>query len=242
MAARLDYRWHLRQVMAARGMFSTTDLIGPLADREITLSSSQVYRAGDRPAGAAEPEDPHGAAGHPVLHDGRPHRARYRGWYRPAAWEGRWRGCGRCRHRRPAPEAGQDHRRRAVTGSPAGPGPGGPAGALLALMAELEPALSAEAVLGALGQAAARPGGRRRIAAAVAAQPDLLTGQGARAPFPGVLRSSARLPARAPPPWSSRLAPAAAGSGRSTPRSRACACAAGAAARPGNCAAAGAGR
>jgi DNA-binding Xre family transcriptional regulator len=44
MAARLDYRWHLRQVMAARGMFSTTDLTGPLAERGIRLSSSQVYR------------------------------------------------------------------------------------------------------------------------------------------------------------------------------------------------------
>ena len=44
MTARLDYRWHLRQVMASRGMFATTDLIGPLADREIRLSSSQVYR------------------------------------------------------------------------------------------------------------------------------------------------------------------------------------------------------
>ena len=44
MTARLDYRWHLRQVMAGRGMFATTDLIGPLADREIRLSSSQVYR------------------------------------------------------------------------------------------------------------------------------------------------------------------------------------------------------
>ena len=44
MTARLDYRWHLRQVMAARGMFSTTDLIKPLEAREITLSSSQVYR------------------------------------------------------------------------------------------------------------------------------------------------------------------------------------------------------
>ena len=44
MAARLDYRWHLRKVMADRGMFSTTDLIGPLARRGITLSSSQVYR------------------------------------------------------------------------------------------------------------------------------------------------------------------------------------------------------
>ena len=50
MARKLDYRWHLRQVMATRGMFSTTDLIGPLTDRDITLSSSQVYRlVTDRP-------------------------------------------------------------------------------------------------------------------------------------------------------------------------------------------------
>jgi hypothetical protein len=27
MTAKLDYRWHLRQVMAARGMFATTDLL-----------------------------------------------------------------------------------------------------------------------------------------------------------------------------------------------------------------------
>jgi DNA-binding Xre family transcriptional regulator len=44
MTARLDYRWHLRHIMADRGMFSTTGLIGPLAERGITLSSSQVYR------------------------------------------------------------------------------------------------------------------------------------------------------------------------------------------------------
>ncbi len=44
MVAKLDYRWHLRTVMAERGMFSTTDLIAPLADRGIRLSSSQVYR------------------------------------------------------------------------------------------------------------------------------------------------------------------------------------------------------
>jgi DNA-binding Xre family transcriptional regulator len=44
MAAKLDYRWHLRKVMADRGMFQTTDLIGPLAQRGVTLSSSQVYR------------------------------------------------------------------------------------------------------------------------------------------------------------------------------------------------------
>jgi DNA-binding Xre family transcriptional regulator len=50
MARKLDYRWHLRQVMAARGMFATTDLIEPLAQRGIHLSSSQVYRlVVDRP-------------------------------------------------------------------------------------------------------------------------------------------------------------------------------------------------
>ena len=44
MARKLGYRWHLRQVMADRGMFATTDLIDPLARRGIRLSSSQVYR------------------------------------------------------------------------------------------------------------------------------------------------------------------------------------------------------
>ena len=44
MARKLDYRWHLRQVMADRGLFATTDLIEPLARRGIRLSSSQVYR------------------------------------------------------------------------------------------------------------------------------------------------------------------------------------------------------
>ncbi|ARZ66740.1 XRE family transcriptional regulator [Streptomyces albireticuli] len=44
MAAKLDYHWHLRKVMADRGMFSTTDLTPALAERGITLSSSQVYR------------------------------------------------------------------------------------------------------------------------------------------------------------------------------------------------------
>src|SRR5664280_1880112 len=44
MARKLDYHWHLRQVLADRGMFATTDLIEPLARRGIALSSSQVYR------------------------------------------------------------------------------------------------------------------------------------------------------------------------------------------------------
>ena len=37
MAAKLDYRWNLRQVMASRGMFATTDLAAPLAQRGIRL-------------------------------------------------------------------------------------------------------------------------------------------------------------------------------------------------------------
>lgn len=50
MARKLDYRWHLRQVMASRGLFATTDLIPLLAARGIHLSSSQVYRlVVDRP-------------------------------------------------------------------------------------------------------------------------------------------------------------------------------------------------
>ncbi len=50
MAAKLDYHWHLRHVMAGRGMFQTTDLIVPLAERGIRLSPSQVYRlAAERP-------------------------------------------------------------------------------------------------------------------------------------------------------------------------------------------------
>ena len=50
MAAKLDYRWNLRQVMASRGMFATTDLAPRLAERGIDLSSSQIYRlVVDRP-------------------------------------------------------------------------------------------------------------------------------------------------------------------------------------------------
>lgn len=44
MTRNLDYRWNLRQAMASRNMFATTDLAGPLAERGIELSSSQIYR------------------------------------------------------------------------------------------------------------------------------------------------------------------------------------------------------
>jgi len=44
MTSRPAIRWHLRQLMATRGMFATTDLVPLLAERGIHLSSSQVYR------------------------------------------------------------------------------------------------------------------------------------------------------------------------------------------------------
>lgn len=40
----LGYHWRLREVMAARGLFQTTDLAPLLAERGINLSDVQVYR------------------------------------------------------------------------------------------------------------------------------------------------------------------------------------------------------
>jgi DNA-binding Xre family transcriptional regulator len=44
MSKTIGYRWHLRRLMAEAGMFATTDLGPLLAERGITLSSSQVHR------------------------------------------------------------------------------------------------------------------------------------------------------------------------------------------------------
>lgn len=44
MTNKLGYVWHLRRLMADRGMFATTDLVPLLAERGITLSREQVYR------------------------------------------------------------------------------------------------------------------------------------------------------------------------------------------------------
>ncbi len=44
MSRRVGYRWHLRQLMAAAGMFQTTDLGPLLAQRGVSLSREQVYR------------------------------------------------------------------------------------------------------------------------------------------------------------------------------------------------------
>jgi DNA-binding Xre family transcriptional regulator len=39
-----DYEWKLRELMALRGMFKTTDLVKPLAERGIERDRTQVYR------------------------------------------------------------------------------------------------------------------------------------------------------------------------------------------------------
>ena len=40
----MGYHWHLRSLMAAAGMFATTDLVPLLAERGVVLSREQVYR------------------------------------------------------------------------------------------------------------------------------------------------------------------------------------------------------
>jgi DNA-binding Xre family transcriptional regulator len=40
----VSYRWRLRELMAGRGMFTTSELVPLLAARGITLSVSQVHR------------------------------------------------------------------------------------------------------------------------------------------------------------------------------------------------------
>lgn len=44
MKLKVSYHWHLRQLMAARNMFATSDLVPLLASRGVVLSREQVYR------------------------------------------------------------------------------------------------------------------------------------------------------------------------------------------------------
>jgi DNA-binding Xre family transcriptional regulator len=44
MRRKLDYRWHLRKLMADKDMFATTDLQPLLEKRGVKLSTAQVYR------------------------------------------------------------------------------------------------------------------------------------------------------------------------------------------------------
>lgn len=44
MTAKLDYKWNLREVMATRSMFNTTDIRPLLMERGVTLSQTQIWR------------------------------------------------------------------------------------------------------------------------------------------------------------------------------------------------------
>ncbi|MGH3779415.1 MAG: hypothetical protein ACRDR6_29240 [Pseudonocardiaceae bacterium] len=54
MTNKIGYVWHLRRLMAERGMFATTELVPHLAGRGVELSREQVYR-GDGHTRAAQP-------------------------------------------------------------------------------------------------------------------------------------------------------------------------------------------
>jgi DNA-binding Xre family transcriptional regulator len=49
MAARIVMQWHLRQVMATRGLFQTSDLVPLLAGRDIHLTRQAVHRLVTKP-------------------------------------------------------------------------------------------------------------------------------------------------------------------------------------------------
>jgi DNA-binding Xre family transcriptional regulator len=50
MKRRVEYSWHLREIMAARGLNNISDLLPLLTDRGIELSASQIYRlVGQKP-------------------------------------------------------------------------------------------------------------------------------------------------------------------------------------------------
>ncbi|WP_019355840.1 helix-turn-helix domain-containing protein [Streptomyces sp. AA1529] len=49
MIKKMGYQWQLRQLMAERQMFQTSDLVPLLAERGITLSREQVYRLVTQP-------------------------------------------------------------------------------------------------------------------------------------------------------------------------------------------------
>jgi DNA-binding Xre family transcriptional regulator len=44
VSAQVGYYWHLRKLMAERGLFATTALVPLLAERGVRLSREQVYR------------------------------------------------------------------------------------------------------------------------------------------------------------------------------------------------------
>jgi DNA-binding Xre family transcriptional regulator len=49
MVKKMGYTWHLRRLMAERGMFMTSELAPLLAEHGISLSREQVYRLVTQP-------------------------------------------------------------------------------------------------------------------------------------------------------------------------------------------------
>ena len=107
---------------------------------------------------------------------------------------GDW-GCSPCLEQRHTCAGCGEHRRAVTVDRHGGhrcqncPDSGGdPLQELARLVTALDPGLSSETVAAALRQATARPAGQRRLAWAIVDRPDLLTGAGAFAPAPAVLR------------------------------------------------------
>ena len=49
MSTRIVIRWNLRRLMAEKGMFQTTDLVGPLRERGVEISRQMVHRVATKP-------------------------------------------------------------------------------------------------------------------------------------------------------------------------------------------------
>lgn len=111
-------------------------------------------------------------------------------WYCGACGPRRER-CVACRSTRPVTFRDRDGQPRC---GQCPPGDGrDPAVIIAGIVAAIDPAVPAEAVLSAVHEAAGRSGHRHRLAWALQDEPGLLTGAGARAPVPSVLRLIGRL-------------------------------------------------
>jgi hypothetical protein len=94
--------------------------------------------------------------------------------------------CGACGSARPVPFRDRDGQPRC---GQCPPGDGrDPAAIIAGIVAAIDPQVPAGAVVSAVHAAAAQSGQRRRLAWALQDEPGLLTGAGARAPMPSVLR------------------------------------------------------
>jgi hypothetical protein len=106
-------------------------------------------------------------------------------WYCSACGPRRER-CGACGSAQPVTFRDRDGQPRCRR-CPPGDGRD-PAGIIAGIVAVIDPAVPAQTVVSAVHAVAARSGQRRRLAWALEAEPGLLTGAGARAPMPSVLR------------------------------------------------------